>query len=322
MNKLIIYPNCSKGGVTSVIRGRARNERFTNFDVVFFHDRGGRNAFDDLPNVNVRVVSSGRGPNYLCYLGRVKPYAEISVLSHPETANRLSDLDNVSVSYEFHSSDMSIVKKEIKALNLDRLVNILAPSQQMVDLIREELPPRIRTRVRVERNLVDHYLFNKEGSADFFASSRFASDGESVPLVWVGRFDKGKGYQYFIRLIAALPMEFIGHVVVSLESDPQRAAAFWAECESMGVADRIRVYLNLPQAEVADLYRTARELEGWYVSTSLMESFGYSVAEARACGLRVGAFELPGWDIYADADHVERGDPGATCQMLKVIVGR
>lgn len=319
MRKLIVYPNCSKGGVTSVIRGRARAEKDTQFDVVFFNDRGGRNAFDDLPNVDIRLVRADRAPNYFTYLVNNFKYDQVSVLSHPKTANQLSEKDDLAVTYEFHSSDMKVVKREIGELNLDRLAHIIAPSPQMVDSISKMLPVRIKPRMSSVPNLVDTALFNEDGVSNFFDKSRFALDETAVPLVWVGRFDNGKGFVYALRALARLPKKFIGIFVVSLENDPERANRFYREAAELGVSDRVRLFLNLPQAEMGNLLRSTRDRGGFAVSTSLMESFGYSVAEALACGTKVAAFDLPVWKNFDRQDLLFTVTSGDVQQLSNLI---
>lgn len=319
MRKLIIYPNCSKGGVTSVIRGRARAEQHVQFDVVFFNDRGGRNAFDDLPNVSVRIIRQDRSGNYFNYLLKHFRYDAISVLSHPKSANLLSENPELAVTYEFHSSDTKVMEREIGELNLDQLARIIAPTPQMTKIVSKFLPARIRPRVYVETNLVDTKLFSEDGSTDFFANSRFKQDDKGIPLLWVGRFDLGKGYQYMIRTLAQLPDEYFAIFVVSLESDPERANRFYRECAEMGVTHRVRLLLNLPQSVMGNLYRSVREAGGLAVSTSLMESFGYTVAEALACGTPVAAFDLPVWDNFSKQELMRRVTSGDVQALARAI---
>ncbi|WP_081993484.1 glycosyltransferase family 4 protein [Kocuria sp. ZOR0020] len=56
---------------------------------------------------------------------------------------------------------------------------------------------------------------------------------------------------------------------------------------------RVQLLLNVPQTEMASIYRDARRSGGVLVSTSLLESFGYTVVEALSCHLPVVAFDLP-----------------------------
>lgn len=308
--QLIIYPNCSRGGVTSVIRARAVANPEVQFQAIFFRDHGGRGSFDGVPNLSLRIVREDRAKFYLEYLTSMAEYDEIRVLSQPTIANHLSKNDSNAIIYEFHSSDMGVVESELKQLDLDRLAEIVVPSEDMASQISPRLKPRLRARLRVEENLIDTQNFNSVLEPRFFPELQSGREMAKKPVVWVGRFDKGKGVAYLPRLIAKLPNKYEAHVVLSLENAPGRAGEFLYECDAMGVRDRVKLYMNLAPAEIADLYRSAAAAGGWYVSTSLLESFGYAVREAQACGLRVAAFELPVFeDLYGpDMIHAPVGD--------------
>ena len=320
MRKLIIYPNCSKGGVSSVIRGRAADEPDTQFDVVFLKDRGGLQTFADVPNAEVRIIREDRANAYLTYLTNRVEYDSVHVLSAPKIANALVENPDVVVIYEFHSSSMPVVEQEIKILDLDKLSEIVVPSDAMRMKIGERLPRRILSRLSVVPNLVDKRVFRADGAADFFDNDPHFATGNRRPLVWVGRFDKNKGYQYAVRALAQLPDEYIGVFIVSLEHEPARTASFLSECDAMGIRDRIQLYMNLSQPEMANLYRSARDRGGVYVSTSLMESFGYAIAESMTCGLPCAAFDLPILELHRGRGNlgaVPIGDVGALARGIE-----
>lgn len=319
MRKLIIYPNCSKGGVSSVIRGRAADEPNTQFDVVFFNDRGGLRTFSDISNVDVRIIREDRSIAYLTYLVSRMDYDSVHVLSTPKIANALVENPDVVAVYEFHSSNMTVVEQELKELDIDKMSQIAVPSEMMKLKIGERLPRRTLSRLVVVPNLVDHHVFSQNGPSDFFDRDPNFTEESLRPIVWVGRFDKDKGYQYAVRALAQLPEDFIGIFVVSLEHDPVRTSRFLSECDAMGVRDRVQLYMNLSQPEIANLYRSARDRGGVYVSTSLMESFGYAIAESIECGLPCAAFELPVLGLHRDRGKLQSvpiGDVEALAKMI------
>ena len=298
MRSLTIYPNCSKGGVATVLRSRARRNPSDVYDFVFLEDRGGLMTSSDLANVNVRIVRSDRINAFVAAATAKHLYDEVRVLSCPAVANALSLNDDLEVIYEFHSSDMGVVSNEIQKLEIDRLGHIVVPSAKMQDWVRDLLPRRVRNRVRVEENLIDTGTFHPGATLDFPGMAN-----EQVrPLLWVGRFDDGKGFVFLPRLLAQLPHEYEAYVVVSLEKDPARVGRFLSECDAMGVRDRVRLFMNLAPGALNELYNLAADYGGWMISTSLMESFGYAVHEALASGLRVAAFGLPVYEDLSDSN--------------------
>lgn len=314
MRQLIVYPNNSMGGVSAVLRARAAAHPEVYFDLVFGAERGGSGAYRDLPNVSVRVLPKGRRESFFKYLSALPSYEEVRVLSDPESANTLAQDDRNAVIYEFHSSHLDIVERELAVLDSDRIASFVVPSEHMREAIIPLLAPRLRNRLIVEPNLVDLRLFCPEGPAPLFTYQ------PGTPLVWVGRFDSGKGAFSFARLLALLPQSFFGVVITSLESDPSRMSRFLAECRSLGVEKRVRHFSNLPQPRIADVYRSARVRGGWHVSTSLAESFGYSTYEARACGLRTIAFDLPAWEPLIDDNLVRVVSIGDLHRMAELIL--
>lgn len=316
--RLIVYPNCSKGGVTSVFRGRAAASPEEQFDVVFLQDRGGRDAFEDLKNVSVRIVRKDRAPAYLTHVASFREYDSISFLSTPDLTEKASWPDGPTVNYEFHSSDLNIITKEIGNLKLDRINHVVAPSQFMADQIAPLLPENHADKVTTVPNLVDQRIFHPPRDGE--QPSLYDFDGK-IPLVWLGRFDKGKSYRSFVRLLGALPEQYVGVLVTSMESDPQRAADFYGEVYAQQAQSRITVLQNIPQPEIADLYRGAQAANGFLISTSLLESFGYTVAEAIATGLRVVAFDLPALREHPDHEHlVQFVDVGSVTEMRDSIL--
>lgn len=316
MSDLIVYPNASKGGVSTVIRGRAVADPQRRIDAVFFEDKGGARVFDDLPNVRSLIVRRDRRAAALQYAVRTFQYDNVSVLSSPEVVEMLAGKVR-RLRYEFHSSDLDIIKREISKLDPGAIDEFSTPTRYMRDHVAGMLPAADKHKVRVVPNLVDTRIFRPDGPDEFLAGAEASRSW--IPLVWVGRFDKGKGHRHFARLLAALPSHYEGVMVVSLESEPDRVAGFLSECAAMGVLGRVRIHLNLPQEELATLYRWARNRGGHAVSTSLLESFGYFVAEATSCGLPVAAFDLPVWAEHERQSLISTVATGSVKDLAAVI---
>lgn len=319
MTELIIYPNFSKGGVSTVIRGRTIAHPESHFNALFSQDRGGGNIFDDLENVSASVYAKSRFAAAAKYIAARDRVERASILSFPAAVEmlhgRVGKLD-----YEFHSSNMKIISNEIDQIDFEKVDTVVAPSHYMADMIRQRLPRKYRDRLSVRPNLLDTKTFRPDGPSEFeYSQPPGGRDDGSVPLVWVGRFDADKGFRDFARLLSILPNRYVGYVVVSLEDSPERPSAFLNECAAYGVLDRVRLFRNLPGSDLATLYRWARNQGGWAISTSKLESFGYFIAETSACDLRVVAFDLPVLSEHINHGLIHSVAPGSVTDMAALL---
>lgn len=290
MTKILsLYPNCSKGGMTTVYRTRALASPEDKHDFIFMNDRGGREAFNSLPNTDYRIFVKGRFTPAIKYIAQNFDYDQIRVTSMPEAANQLSQALPGKVTYEFHSSTVAIIESELSRLDIDALQSIQTPSNWLTNVVSRRLTRSQAEKCVTVPNLVDQGTFNRSVPP----TDRLLPEG-TVPILWIGRFDKGKNFNDFLRVLSILPQSFIPIVVVSYETEPDRISRALQEARSYGVADRILTHLNLSQNQLAGLYTWTRDHGGLFVSTSLAESFGYSIAEALACGLPTVAYRVGG----------------------------
>lgn len=285
--KLYFYPNCSKGGMTSVLRGRAVNEPNTVFDFVSYRDLGGREAFDDVPNVNVRIVPKTRLIKYLNYVMTQFTYQEISLCFGSEIFDELKVPAGTKIFYEFHSSNLTLAAKELNAFDTQKPEAFRVPSVSLAADIAQIAPQHVVSKLRIEPNLLD--------SRYFYKSSSVTPDKKDagIPLYWIGRLDIGKGIEFFLRTLALLPSHFHGHVILSHERAVEPFAELISEATIYGLQDRLKIYQDIPPKLIGDMFREGAADNGFFVSTSLRESFGYALHEAEACGLKAVAFDLP-----------------------------
>ncbi|WP_043496727.1 glycosyltransferase family 4 protein [Georgenia sp. SUBG003] len=303
--------------MSTVLKARAAHEPGVRHDLVFTQDRGGRATFAGLPNVDLRVVHKGRIAAFVQYALTNVPYADVSVTSLPDLASTVAGRTDVPVFYEFHTSTREIISTELAALDIDRLAGVRVPSEYLADMVRGQLPHRHRGAVMVVPNLVDTATFRPDGAA-----MPVCGPGQR-PLVWVGRFDKGKNFRDFLRLMSLLPTEFVGVVVVSLEHDPDRMAQFLSEVAYFRLEDRVSLHMNLDQARMAAVYRAAARAGGTFCSTSLAESFGYGVLEAMHCGLPAVAYAVGALSEHRTAGGelklVDVGDLDALADAIRSV---
>lgn len=284
---LTVYPNCSMGGMMTVYKNRIMASPDVFHHHVFHQDFGASRVYNALPNVRVDIVPKDRLKSFVQLAVTEQHYSEVRVTSLPDIANAIEAHNLSDLVYEFHSSDESVLKREIEQLHLDKLTQVWVPSDYLADVVRAILPPVTNVPVEVCPNLVDNFVFSKDGPVESWTSLE-----GTRPLIWVGRFDKGKNCRDFIRALSILPAEFVGVVIVSMENSPERMASFLADVASYKLQQRVRIMMNLAPEEIADLYRFARDSAGFFVSTSLGESFGYGVAEAMSTGLPVVAYDV------------------------------
>ncbi|MDJ0321724.1 glycosyltransferase [Pseudarthrobacter sp. PS3-L1] len=271
----------------TVYRNRVVSEPANHHHLVFFKDFGASSVYDQFPNTRVDIVKKERLAPYVELAALEQHYAEIRITSLPELSNLLKNRGSSRLVYEFHSSDETVLRKELDVLALSNIDEIRVPSQYLAEVVKSLVPQDFAFLVQVEKNLVDLTVFSAEGT-----TGTWNMKSGIRPLIWVGRFDKGKNCRDFVRALSLLTPEFVGVVVVSMEDSPDRMAGFLADAAAYGVSHRLEVMMNLAPADVASLYRYARDRSGYFVSTSLGESFGYGVAESMATGLPAIAYSV------------------------------
>lgn len=289
MNRILTtYINCSLGGMTSVYRARSLNQPNVQFDHVFEVDRGGQEAYTSLPNAAVRIVENSRSANYLSYLLGEIEYQQLRVTSRPELLNKLVVPKHTSVIYEIHSPNSEIIARELKSLKMENVDEIWTPSNWARDLVQSLLPARKHATIRTVSNLVDGQNFRPDDSnISSFRKRR------GKPVAWIGRLENTqKNYLDFLRILKLLPEDHYGLVIFSLESTPERLERFLGDAAMLGVADRLQIYGNVPQPEVAAIHRGVKESGGVFCSTALSESFGYAVLEAALSGCPVVSYDV------------------------------
>ncbi|MGW8566922.1 glycosyltransferase family 4 protein [Isoptericola sp. NPDC055881] len=284
-----VYTNCSLGGMATVLRNRALAEPETRHLLYFSKDSGGRPSFANIPHVDVRVIEKGRLINSVLYGAGLYDVNEISVTSMPKMAEAIAATDlREALVYEFHTSDLPTISREVGELALTFPERVRVPSNFAAGLVRSAMQSAgVDATIEVVPNLVDLSTFQR-GRTVAERPLRSASR----PLVWVGRLDKGKNPNDFARMLAQLPEEFTGEVVLSLEDGPDRIERYLGIAGDLGVLDRLRFHSNFSQAEMANLYRWAARHGGAFISTSLAESFGYALVESAACGLPTVGYEV------------------------------
>ncbi|WP_193058230.1 glycosyltransferase [Glutamicibacter arilaitensis] len=285
---LVVYPNCSMGGMASVYRNRALSDENNLYHFVFNNDKGGVSFYEDLENAQITIVRKDRLVKYLEYLISITEYDEVCITSIPEVVKIFSDSD-IRVTYEFHTSTDSIIESECKAFDVQEVDSINVPSEYLKAIVSQFVDSQAIGKLSVVPNLVDVSIFNSEPIAGL--DYKFGSD-EKKPLIWIGRLDKGKNVNDFLRLLKVLGEDYVGIILLGLEDDPERFSRFMGYASSLGVKNRVYTLVNVPQPGIASLFSMVKARNGFYVSTSLGESFGYGVQEALDSGVSTVAYDV------------------------------
>ncbi|GAC44151.1 glycosyltransferase family 4 protein [Paenibacillus popilliae] len=108
------------------------------------------------------------------------------------------------------------------------------------------------------------------------------------PMIgWVGRLEMNKNWRFFLQ---------IGHelrkIVPNLQmwmfedatlSQPEEQAAFQTMIALLEIESHLHRVSNVPHQKMADYYSMIGDSGGFLASTSILEGFGYAVAEALLC---------------------------------------
>ena len=247
---------------------------------------------------------------------------EIRFTSMPNEPASIRKVFDGRIVYEFHTSTKEVIERELETLELDSVDEIWTPSDWLRNVVVRRLDRPESAKCRTVPNLIDQNVFHTDVPA-----TKIHLDEGQIPILWIGRFDKGKNGNDFFRALSLLDENIVPIMVVSYESEAGRTSKALHEARAYGLAERLQLFLNLSQHQLAGLYTWVRDRGGAFVSTSLAESFGYSIGEALACGLPTAAYRVGGVPEVPTAGTPMRLVPvgdvyGMASAVRKLIGGR
>jgi glycosyltransferase involved in cell wall biosynthesis len=142
---------------------------------------------------------------------------------------------------------------------------------------------------------------------------------EAARLLFVGKLNQQKGIEYLLRALALMHARPMVDVIVGVGSAPEDIGGL---ARSLGVADQLHWLPLLPQAELAEYYRSCTAL----VMPAVEEGLGLVAAEALLCETPVIAFASGGvTDLIRDGETgvlVPTGDVTALARAADDLLGR
>ena len=142
---------------------------------------------------------------------------------------------------------------------------------------------------------------------------------EPARLLFVGKLNQQKGIEYLLRALAVMRSPVMVDVIVGVGSAPEDIGGL---AQSLGVADRLHWLPLLPQAKLAEYYRSCTAL----VMPAVDEGLGLVAAEALLCETPVIAFASGGLiDLIRDRETgllVPTGDVTALARAIDDLLNR
>ncbi|WP_042357279.1 glycosyltransferase family 4 protein [Bacillus rubiinfantis] len=151
---------------------------------------------------------------------------------------------------------------------------------------------------------------------------------EHVIVGWVGRLEKNKNWLEFLKIGARLCAEkqnlrlwFFHDTTYSTQQQLQQ---FAAQISKVGLQSYLEVFENIPRSEMQIYYSKIAVSGGVLCSTSLLEGFGYSIAEAMCCNCPVVATKSDGVEnliLHNQTGKLyEQGDVATSVREIKELI--
>lgn len=311
MNKkkiLGVYKWATMGGVERVLLNRAHaisaQHMEFEYDVFYFHDSGGRKQFDDylIENKLDSVMKT------VDEIDSTK-YDYVLSIDTPEI------LDYIEPDKLFMECHTSYKKNRMYLESLPtNIKGVLVPSQQFKKELEAELGEQLRDKLRVLPNNV-HINTDIDNKINAIYSK--------TPILYIGRLDILKNIEELIKIVSLYNSKKDDLFLVLAGPIIDHEINLIQLLEKYNMVNRT-IYLPPVRFDtVWSLLKFVKTNRGIFMSASLNESFGLSVAEAMQFGIPVLALNNSAHNnlLHGDSDFLfETNQLHQTVEKLKNIL--
>lgn len=286
MRVLYIYKWCTFGGVERVLLNRAFAFRRFGMDVK-------SDLFFVYPGVQAKLqeyILKHNLQNYISVVSRVDP-ANYDIVISIDTEEAFDIVNDRKITLEVHTTYKDHIKY-IESIDFNRLEKIIVPSDYII-------PENIYIKnIDVPVYSLPNFVID-EGFED---EEKFLFPSWNLtPVCYLGRIDNHKNphfileafYRYKDHLYDRILFCNIGYVL-----DHEYINLI----EKFGLKARVLLFPNITFDKVKALINFLKKKNGLFVSASIAESFGMSVAESIYFGLPVLISDIPSHRKLVDED--------------------
>lgn len=130
------------------------------------------------------------------------------------------------------------------------------------------------------------YSFHNCIDTDVFTYQQQNHHGSTI-IGWVGRIEPNKNWHESLlitkRLLAELPNVELWMFIDDALTTPTERNKFQTKLQQLQLQEKVKIFDNVPHIEMPKYYSLIADSDGFLLSTSIMEGFGYAVLEAMSC---------------------------------------
>ncbi|MGZ9585241.1 glycosyltransferase family 4 protein [Paenibacillus marinisediminis] len=149
---------------------------------------------------------------------------------------------------------------------------------------------------------IPRYVFSNVVDYDHFHYQKRLSTPRHPIISWIGRLEPNKNWDHFLdishQLILRNPRIRLWMFLdnnLSQENDYKR---FSFKVGKLDLKEKLTIFNNIPHARMMDYLSKTGDSGGFLMSTSILEGFGYSIAEALSCRCPVLCSDSDGVKVF------------------------